>query len=42
MEKFGNVKEKGKKLWSDLGVLETVEESHVFTVEEKLNKEIIS
>ena len=42
MEEFGNVEEKGKKLWSDLGVLETVEESRVPTVEEKLNKERIS
>ena len=42
MEEFGNVVEKGKKLWSDLGVLETVEESRVPMVEEKLNKERIS
>lgn len=42
MEEFGNVEENGKKLWSDLGVLEIVEESHVLMVEEKLNKERIS
>ena len=42
MEEFGNVEEKGKKLWSDCWGLETVEESHVLTVEEKRNKERIS
>jgi len=42
VEEFGNVEENEKKLWSDLGVLETVEESHVLTIEEKLNKERIS
>ena len=42
VEEFGNIEEKGKKLWSDLWGLETVEESHVLTVEEKRNKERIS
>ena len=41
MEEFGNVEEKGKKLWSDLRGLETVEESRILTVEEKLDKERI-
>ena len=41
MEEFGNVEEKGKKLWSDLKGLKTVEESHVLTVEKKLDKERI-
>ena len=42
VEEFGNVEEKGKKLWSDLQVLETVEESRVLMIKEKLNKERIS
>ena len=42
VEEFGNVEEKGKKLWSDLRVLENVEESLVLIIEEKLNKERIS
>ena len=41
VEEFGNVEEKGKKLWSDLRGLETVEESCILTVEEKLDKERI-
>ena len=41
MEEFGNVEDKGKKLWSDLQGLEAVEESHVLTVEENLDKERI-
>ena len=41
VEEFGNVEEKGKKLWSDLRGLETVEESRILTVEEKLDKERI-
>ena len=44
MEEFGNVEEKGKKLWSDLRVFENVEESRVLMVEveEKLDKERIN
>ena len=42
VEEFGSVEENEKKLWSDLGVLETIEESHVLTIEEKLNKQRIS
>ena len=44
MEEFGNVEEKGKKLWSDLRVFENVEESRVLIVEveEKLDKERIN
>ena len=42
VEEFGNVEEKGKKMGSDLGLLETVEESRVLMIEEKLNKERIS
>ena len=41
VEEFGNVEEKGKKLWSDLKGLKTVEESYVLTVEKKLDKERI-
>ena len=41
VEEFGNVEEKGKKLWSDLRGLETVEESRILMVEEKLDKERI-
>ena len=42
VEEFGNVAEKGQKLWSDLRVLENVEESHILIVEEKLDKERIN
>ena len=42
MEDFGNIEVKGKKSWSDLQVLETVEEIRVLAVEEKLDKERIS
>ena len=44
VEEFGNVEEKGKKLWSDLRVFENVEESRVLMVEvdEKLDKERIN
>ena len=41
VEEFGNVEEKGKKLWSDLRGLETVEESRILMIEEKLDKERI-
>ena len=41
VEEFGNVEEKGKKLWNDLRGLETVEERSDLTVKEKLDKEII-
>ena len=40
VEEFGNVEEKGKKLWSDLQV--TIKDSHALTVEEILDKERIS
>ena len=42
MEEFGNIEVKGMKLWSDLWVLETVEEIRVLAVGEKLDKERIS
>ena len=42
VEEFGNVEEKGKKLWSDLRVLETIEDSRILIVEEKLDKERIT
>ena len=42
MEEFGNIEVKGMKLWSDLRVLETVEEIRVLAVGEKLDKERIS
>ena len=42
MEEFGNIEVKGMKLWSDLRVLETVEDIRVLAVGEKLDKERIS
>nr|XP_023922896.1 uncharacterized protein LOC112034312 [Quercus suber] len=41
VEVFGNVEERGKQLWNDLSVLETIEDSHGLTEEEKLELERI-
>ncbi|XP_030970526.1 uncharacterized protein LOC115990899 [Quercus lobata] len=41
VEVFGNVEERGKQLWKDLSVLETIEDSRGLTEEEKLELERI-